>query len=133
MNIAIIDDHHIVRKGIKEIIENLGDFKFIIEAENGLDFINRYEEVKNFLDICIVDIRMPKMDGFELIKHLKKNIINLKILVLTTYDEEYYLIKMIKLGVNGYLLKSCHPQELKDALISIYKDSPVVHLRNAHF
>ena len=123
MNIAIIDDHHIVRKGIIEIIESFSDFKFMIEAENGLDFINKYEEAKNFPDICIVDIRMPEMDGFELIKYLKMNIRNLKILVLTTYDEEYYLIKMIKLGVNGYLLKSCHPQELKNALTSIYKDS----------
>src|SRR5690554_3882016 len=66
---------------------------------------------------------MPGMDGFELVSYIRKYFSDLKILILTTYDEEYYLIKMIKLGVNGYLLKDCHPEELKFALIAISKNS----------
>ena len=116
MNIAIVEDHNIVRKGIVEIIKSLGSFDFTIEAGNGREFIDCYQQAKIKPEICIVDIRMPEMDGFELVQYIKKYIPQLKILVLTTYDEEYYLIKMIKLGINGYLLKSCHPEELKKAL-----------------
>lgn len=123
MNIAIIEDHNIVRKGIIEIIQNLGDFNFVIESENGKDFIDKYKQVKVQPEICIIDIRMPEMDGFQLVKYIKENFPNLKTLILTTYDEEYYLIRMIKLGVNGYLLKNCHPEELKKALIAISENS----------
>lgn len=123
MDIAIIEDHNIVRKGIVEIIQNLGDFNFIIEADNGKDFIEKYENSNIKPEICIVDIRMPVMDGFQVVRYIKEHYTNLKILVLTTYDEEYYLIKMIKLGVNGYLLKNCSPDELRKALTSISENS----------
>jgi two-component system, NarL family, invasion response regulator UvrY len=123
MNIAIIEDHNIVRKGIIEIIQNLGNFNFVIESDNGKDFIDKYKQAKIQPEICIIDIRMPEMDGFQLVQYIKGNFPNLKTLVLTTYDEEYYLIKMIKLGVNGYLLKNCHPEELKKALIAISENS----------
>jgi|SRR5690554_2856578 len=123
MNIAIIEDHNIVRKGIIEIIQSLGDFNFVIESDNGKDFIDKYKQVKVQPEICIIDIRMPEMDGFQLVKYIKENFPNLKTLILTTYNEEYYLIRMIKLGVNGYLLKNCHPEELKKALIAISENS----------
>ncbi len=123
VNVAIVEDHNIVRKGIIEIVQSFGDFNFVIESDNGKDFISKYQEVEDKPDICIVDIRMPEMDGFELVQYIKENLLDLKILVLTTYDEEYYLIKMIKLGVNGYLLKNCHPEELKAALMAIYENS----------
>lgn len=119
MNIAIVEDHHIVRKGIIEIIKSIGGFNFVLEAGNGQEFIDQYQIASIKPIICIIDIRMPEMDGFELVKYIKKNYPKLKILVLTTYDEEYYLIKMIRLGVNGYLLKDCHPDELKNALQTI--------------
>ncbi|HRP89443.1 MAG TPA: response regulator transcription factor [Edaphocola sp.] len=112
MTLAIIEDHNIVRKGLIEIITNFGIFNFVIEAENGKDFIEKCQQTEILPEICIVDIKMPKMDGFQLVQYLKTNFPEIKILVLTTYDEEYFLIKMIKLGVNGYLLKDCHPEEL---------------------
>lgn len=123
MKLAIIEDHNIVRKGLVEIISNFGNFTFVIEAENGKDFIEKYKQTELLPEICIVDIKMPEMDGFQLVQYLKANFPEMKILVLTTYDEEYFLIKMIKIGVNGYLLKDCHPEELKSALLAISENS----------
>lgn len=123
MKLAIIEDHNIMRKGLVEIISNFGNLTFAIEAENGKDFIEKCKQTERLPEICIVDIKMPEMDGFQLVQYLKTNFPEMKILVLTTYDEEYFLIKMIKLGVNGYLLKDCHPEELKSALLAISKNS----------
>lgn len=123
MRLAIIEDHNIVRKGLIEIISNFGDFDFVIEAENGKDFIEKCNQTEFLPEVCIVDIKMPEMDGFQLVNYLRTNFPKIKILILTTYDEEYFLIKMIKLGVNGYLLKDCHPKELKSALMAIDKNS----------
>ena len=123
MKLAIIEDHNIVRKGLVEIISNFGNFTFVIEAENGKDFIEKYKQTELLPEICIVDIKMPEMNGFQLVQYLKTNFPKIKILILTTYDEEYFLIKMIKLGVNGYLLKDCHPEELKSALLAISDNS----------
>lgn len=123
MKLAIIEDHNIVRKGLVEIISNFGNFTFVIEAENGKDFIEKYKQTELLPEICIVDIKMPEMNGFQLVQYLKTNFPKIKILILTTYDEEYFLIKMIKLGVNGYLLKECHPEELKSALLAISENS----------
>ena len=123
MKLAIIEDHNLVRKGLIEIISNFGDFSIVIEAENGRDFIEKCEQSVHLPEICIIDIKMPKMDGFQLVQYLRAHFPQMKILVLTTYDEEYFLIKMIKLGVNGYLLKDCHPEELKSALLAISENS----------
>jgi len=123
MKLAIIEDHNIVRKGLVEIISNFGNFTFVIEAENGKDFIEKYKQTELLPEICIVDIKMPEMNGFQFVQYLKTNFPKIKILILTTYDEEYFLIKMIKLGVNGYLLKDCHPEELKSALLAISENS----------
>lgn len=123
MNLAIIEDHNIVRKGIIEIIQGLGEFNVIIEANNGKDFIDKYEKIETKPEICITDIRMPVMDGFQVVDHIQTYYPDLKKLVLTTYNEEYYLIKMIKSGVNGYLLKDCDPEELRSALIAISQNS----------
>lgn len=123
MDIAIVDDHYIVRKGLIEILHNLGNFNIVIEAQNGSEFIEKYKRAQQLPEICIIDIQMPEMNRFELVEYIAKNISKLRTLILTTYNEEYFLIKMIKLGVNGYLLKDCHPNELKLALESISENS----------
>ncbi len=123
MKLAIVEDHNVVRKGLIEIISNFGGFDFIIEARCGKDFIDKCKDVKSLPDVCIIDINLPEMDGFELVQYIKTNFSKMKILILTTYNEEYFLIRMIKLGVNGYLLKDCHPEELKSALIAIGTNS----------
>ncbi len=117
--VAYADDHTAVRKGIIAFITALGGIKVVIEANNGAELIKAMEQAETVPEICIIDIKMPVMNGFETISVLKQKWKNVKVLVLSTFIEELYVLKMIRLGANGYLSKSCDPEEIKAALVSI--------------
>ena len=120
INVAYADNHTAVRKGIVTFIEKFGGITVDIEADHGKDLIKQLEKASKQPDIVMLDIHMPYMDGFETVTALKEKWTDIKILVLTAYETEVYLIQMINMGVNGYLLKSCHPQTIKIALESIH-------------
>lgn len=122
IHVAYAEDHKIVRKGIVSIINNLGEIHIDIEAKDGKELIQLIQKAKQIPDVCILDINMPGMNGFETIKELKKKWPDIKVLVLTAFDLEMYIIRMILLGANGYLLKKCDPEHIKSAVISIYKN-----------
>ncbi|MBO1581884.1 response regulator transcription factor [Bacillus sp. XF8] len=102
-NVLIVDDHFVVREGLKLIIETSDSFQIIGEAENGEEALCLIEEKKP--DVILMDLNMPKMNGLDTIEHLKKQQINIPIIILTTYNEDELMIKGIKLGAKGYLLK----------------------------
>lgn len=120
INIAIADDHTIVRKGFKDIITAFGNCNVIHEADNGEELLKKIGT--NVPDICILDINMPVKNGYDTIIELKKNYPDIKVLVLTMYNSEYAILKMLRGGACGYLLKSCHPNDLKTAINSIYNN-----------
>ena len=120
IRVAYADDHKVVRKGIISFINRLGGIQVDIEADNGRDLIKQIEAAKEIPDICMLDINMPEMNGFDTIIELKKKWPDIKVLVLTVFDVEIYIIRMIMYGANGYLLKSCDPDEIKNAIVSIY-------------
>jgi two-component system, NarL family, invasion response regulator UvrY len=121
INIALADDHMILRKGVKDIISSFGGFEVIMEASNGKELITTLYTAKLLPDICMLDINMPDMNGYDTIVALKKNWPTMKVLVLTMFNNEYSILKMLKNGANGYLLKkNCHPNDLKLALTTIY-------------
>ena len=119
IHVAYADDHVAVRRGIISFIEGLGGVKVTTQAANGKDLIAQLEEAGALPDVVMLDINMPEMDGFETMTVLRQQWPEIKALVLTTYNEEYYIIEMINRGANGYLLKSCHPEEIKTALTAI--------------
>src|ERR1019366_8100974 len=119
VHIAFADDHISTRKGIITFLEKLGGVSVDIEADNGNDLIAQLERTKIFPETVLLDITMKEMDGFDTIEVLKTRWPDLKVLVLTGSESELYLIRMIRKGANGYLLKSCHPAEIKQALIAI--------------
>lgn len=119
VKIAYADDHVAMRKGLISILESRGGIDVIAEADNGEELIRKLSELTELPDVCLIDINMPVIDGFEAMTILKKNWPDLKTLVLTVFENESYIIRMIKLGANGYLLKSCHPDEVKRALVNI--------------
>jgi len=137
INIAYADDHKIVRKGIISFINELGGMKVCVEANNGKELIANIEKSTIIPDICILDISMPVMNGFDTIVELKKKWPELKVLVLTVFQTDIYIIRMIMYGANGYLLKSSDPEEIKKAIGIVYNngayfsDSTTRHFFNA--
>ena len=118
--VAYADDHNAVRKGIISYLEDLGGIKIIIEAANGKELSDKIAFSETKPDICIIDINMPVMNGFETVAYLGAKWPGIRTLVLSVYVDDRYVIKMIRAGANGYLPKSCDPEEIKTALIAIY-------------
>ncbi|HXS37144.1 MAG TPA: response regulator transcription factor [Flavipsychrobacter sp.] len=121
IHIAYAEDHVAIRKSVSLYLEQLGGVKVDIEANNGAELIYFLNKAHTQPDIILLDIQMPQMNGFETLRMLKQKWPDSKALVLTAFENELYLIRMIKLGANGYLLKSCHPNEIKEALIAIHQ------------
>lgn len=120
--IVIVDDHLLIAKAIEGIISNFKDFEVIDVAENGKDMIDKFESDKKIPDIILLDISMPIMDGFETALWLKKNHPNIKVMALSMQGDDNSVIKMIKNGAKGYLLKNTHPKDLETALIKLSSD-----------
>jgi DNA-binding NarL/FixJ family response regulator len=112
INIAIVDDHTIFRKSLAVLIGFFPHCKVIFDAANGQDFIAQLQP-KSLPDIVLMDISMPVMDGYASTSWIKANYPTIKVLALSTMDTETAIIKMIKSGAKGYVLKDADPEELK--------------------
>jgi DNA-binding NarL/FixJ family response regulator len=110
--IAIIDDHTMFRKGLSALISMFPGYKVLFDAASGKDFISKIKP-PHVPDIVLLDIGMPDMDGYATADWIKVNCPGTKILALSTMDSENAIIKMIKHGANGYILKDADPAELK--------------------
>lgn len=119
--IAYAEDHELVRSCLVSCLEETGGIKVIFEAKNGLELIAFLERSSFIPDICIIDIKMPEMDGFATVTKIKKKWNAIKILVLSAYQQDEYIVQMILAGANGYLSKDCTLKELKNAILSIYE------------
>lgn len=113
--IALADDHHLIRNALVEQIDRFGDFKVIFDAPNGKDFIYQLKTQPE-PDIALIDINMPLMDGFQTAAYLTENHPNIKIMALSVEDNEESIIKMLRLGAKGYLLKDTDTYLFKKAL-----------------
>lgn len=115
--VALVDDHILLRNGLANLLSDLG-YTIGLEANNGDDFIEQLHTAPA-PDIVLLDINMPKKDGYETAQWLKKNKPQVKVLALSMYDDEYAIIKMLKNGARGYILKDAEPAELKRALNAV--------------
>lgn len=122
IRIALADDHVILRKGVAEILSAFEGMEVIIEAGNGKDLITKLEHAPQLPDICIIDINMPEMNGYETAAAIKNKWHDIKILALSMYDTELNIIKMLRSGANGYVLKDNDPQDLKIAINQVCKN-----------
>jgi DNA-binding NarL/FixJ family response regulator len=121
-SIAIIDDHILIAKAITGIIENFKQFNVLYECENGKVLIEKLKVKKNIPDIVLLDISMPIMDGFATAEWLRDNHPQILVMALSMQDDEQSLIKMVKAGAKGYLLKNVHPTELEKGLDALVKN-----------
>jgi len=118
-SIVVVDDHLLIAKAIAGVIEGFEKYEVLYEVENGKALIEKFKVSKNIPDIVLMDITMPVMDGFETTKWLKENHPEVLVLALSMQNDDMSLIKMIKAGAKGYLLKNIHPTELEKALDSL--------------
>lgn len=113
-SIAIVDDHTMFRRGLATLINLFEGYEILFDASNGSEFIKKLNP-QQLPDIALLDIQMPQMDGYQTAEWITKNYPQIKILVLSTMDAETAIIKMIRFGAKGYVLKEAEPKELKQA------------------
>ena len=113
-NIVLVDDHVLLRNGLAELVKSLGH-SVLFEADNGKDLTAKLD-AGSLPDIVLLDINMPEMDGFETATWIKTNHPEIKVLALSMYDNETSIIRMLKCGAKGYILKDSEPAELKAAI-----------------
>ena len=117
ITVALADDHVLLRNGLANLLQDL-DFEVVFQADNGKQFI---EKLKTHTppQVVLMDINMPVMDGYDTTLWLKKNHPGVKVLALSMYNDENAIIRMLKSGAKGYLLKDSSPMELKAAIQSL--------------
>jgi DNA-binding NarL/FixJ family response regulator len=115
IRIALVDDHVILRKSLRVLIDMLEDFEIVLEAGNGDEFIQQLNK-ENMPEIVLMDISMPFKDGVETTWWLKQSHPMVKVLALTMIKNDFIIIRMLRNGARGYILKDCEPAELRAAL-----------------
>jgi len=118
-NIVLTDDHILLRNGLAGLIKNLGHH-VLFEADNGRDLIEKLNS-RHLPDLVLMDINMPEMDGCEATEWLRKHHPKIKVLALSMYNNESAIIRMLKAGAKGYILKDSRPQQLEVAIDAIMK------------
>ncbi|MBS1635435.1 MAG: response regulator transcription factor [Bacteroidetes bacterium] len=114
IKIAVVDDQHLVREGIISLLKEYEGFEIILEASNGHEFVELLQDRKP--QVVLLDYEMPVMDGNETIQVLQKQYPDIKIIVISGYDTEELMIHLMERGVNAFLQKDRHANELIDAI-----------------
>jgi DNA-binding NarL/FixJ family response regulator len=117
--VLIADDHALVREGISALLRFFDDIEVVGEASDGIEAIERARELKP--DIILMDIGMPRLGGLEATIELRKTDPDIKIIILTQYEDREYISRFLKAGVSGYLLKKAVGSELVNALRTVQK------------
>lgn len=118
IKVCLADDHTLLRNALANLINTFGDCKVILEASNGKELLEKISH-SDKPDVIILDLNMPEMDGHETATRLQEKWPNIHILMLTMYDSELALIRLLQAGVKGFLKKDIHPSELKFAIHSV--------------
>jgi two-component system invasion response regulator UvrY len=117
IKVALADDHILLRSALASLIDSFGDCKVVFQSSNGKELLDELQ--LQTPDVVILDLNMPVMDGLEAAVFIQKNFPAVHVLMLTMYDSELSLIKLLQAGVKGFLKKDIHPSELKFAIHSV--------------
>jgi NarL family two-component system response regulator LiaR len=129
IRVFIADDHAVVRKGLRAMLEIVPDIEVVGEAENGREAVDQVQELVP--DVTLMDLMMPEMDGLEAIQYIKEQQLETRILVLTTFAGEDKIFPAIKAGALGYHLKDSRPEELIQAIRQVSRGEASLHPRIA--
>jgi two-component system, NarL family, nitrate/nitrite response regulator NarL len=121
INILLVDDHKLIRDGIKSIINTTYNINVINECCNGQEVVDYLKVNPETVDVILMDINMPKLNGIETTKIITKLYPDIRVLALTMHVEEAYIMKMIEAGALGYLLKDAGREKLIEAIKTVYR------------
>jgi DNA-binding NarL/FixJ family response regulator len=119
ISVFIVDDHQVVLDGLSRMLENAEEINLVGQAMNGPDALSFL--LKNKVDVAIIDINLPGMDGIELCKNIFKIHTGIQVMALTTFNEVSFITRIMKCGAGGYLLKNTSGDELIEAIKTVYK------------
>lgn len=125
INVLIADDHMLLRKGIRNVLEFEPDLAVIGEAEDGEETLALVQELQP--DVLLLDINMPKLNGLEVTRKLHGCEWKVKVIVLTIHDDENYIVEVIKSGAAGYLLKDVEPSMLVKAIRTVFEGETFIY------
>jgi len=119
IRVVLADDHAVVRKGIKEFLEEEGDVVVVAEAVDGEEAVSLVAEHRP--DVAVLDVQMPKMTGVEATRCVKARWPDVRVLVLTAYDDDPYIFALLQAGASGYVLKTASSEELIEAVRAVHR------------
>ncbi len=114
IRVLLADDHHIVREGIRQQLESAGDLQIVAEAANGMEAQSLIEKFKP--DVAVLDIQMPQVSGIDVTRWVRATHPEVGVLILTAYDDDPYVMAVLKAGANGYILKTAKAGEVIQAV-----------------
>jgi two-component system, NarL family, invasion response regulator UvrY len=118
IQVGIADDHTLLRKALAKLVNSFEEYSVLFEADNGKEIKKKIGE-HLVPDLILLDVNMPEMDGFETASWLNKNYPKIKVLALSMFSDERTIIRMLRQGARGYVMKNIDPEELKKALNSV--------------
>jgi DNA-binding NarL/FixJ family response regulator len=130
IRVMLVDDHTVLRDGIRSILEIETDISLVSEAENGEGILMKINDCSP--DVIILDINLPKQNGIELISLIKKDYPTCKVLILTMFDQDEYFKSALREGADGYLLKDASSLEVVDAIRKLYQGNSIIHPKMAN-
>ncbi len=119
IRVVLADDHAVVRQGIRQFMEEAGDIEVIAEAEDGAEAVRLVEAHQP--DVAVLDIRMPEVTGVEATRRIKERFPQVRVLVLTAYDDDPYVFALLQAGADGYVLKTASGDELVRAVRTVHQ------------
>ena len=122
IRILLVDDHALVRQGVRALLEGQDGFEVVGEAENGREAVAKTRELGP--DIVLMDVAMPVLNGIEATRLIKKEMPGVKVVALSTYSDDDYIFKVLKAGASGYIIKGATASELYSALRSVSEGNP---------
>lgn len=120
IKIAIADDYKIFREGLKVGLSSDDALEVVLEADNGEDLLKGLETITP--DIILMDLKMPLMDGMEATREVRKKYPSIKVLVVSMYEDDKFIIHLMENGANGYLLKNTEPDEIRRSIYSVHEN-----------
>ena len=116
---VVVDDHMLLSQAIGELVDAFEQFKVLYLCRNGQELIDKFQSPKNIPDVVLMDVNMPILNGIETTTYLKDHFPDVKVLGLSVDEEETTILKMLRAGAKGYLMKDVRKVELKEALLEV--------------